>query len=72
MIVHNFPNIPSMVLVDTSFKSYDFAPYNGDMPLWGKWNVLFHTIPKQLEMYIKLLEMVTLPSLGSKYIFYMI
>ena len=28
-----------MILVNTSFKSYDFACTNRDMPLCGKWNV---------------------------------
>ena len=38
-IFNNFSNISRMILVNTSFKSYDFACYNSDMPLCGKWNV---------------------------------
>ena len=38
-VFHNFPDILSMILVNTSFKSYDFACTIRDMPLWGKWNV---------------------------------
>ena len=38
-IFHNFPDILSMILVNTSFKSYDFACSDRDMPLCGKWNV---------------------------------
>ena len=38
-IFHNFPDILSMILFNTSFKSYDFACTNRDMPLCGKWNV---------------------------------
>ena len=38
-IFHNFPDILSMILVNTSFKSYEFACSNRDMPLCGKWNV---------------------------------
>ena len=51
--------------VNTSFKSYGFACSNRDMPLCGKWNVLFPMIPKQLEIYVKLLKMLTLPCLGG-------
>ena len=36
-IFHNFLNI--LILVDTSFKSYDVACYNSDSPLCGKSNV---------------------------------
>ena len=39
MIFHNFSNIPSMILVNASFKSHDLACYKTDMPLRGKWNV---------------------------------
>ena len=39
MIFHNFPDILSMILVNISFNSYDFACTNRDMPLCGKWNV---------------------------------
>ena len=35
------------------------------MPLYGKRTFLFHTIPKQLEIYVKLLKMYTLPSLAG-------
>ena len=38
-IFHNFSNIPSMTLVNASFKSHDLACYKTDMPLRGKWNV---------------------------------
>ena len=38
-IFHNFPDILSMILVNTSFKSYDFACSNRDMPVCNKWNV---------------------------------
>ena len=38
-IFNNFSNISRMILVNTSFKSYDFACYNSDMPLCDKWNV---------------------------------
>ena len=56
-----------MILADTSsFKSYDFACTNRDMPLCGKWNVFVpYMIPKQLEIYVKLLKMLTLPSLAG-------
>ena len=39
MIFHNFPDMLSMILVNTLFKSYDFACTNIDMPLCSKWNV---------------------------------
>ena len=38
-IFHNFPDILSMILVNTLFKSYEFACTNRDIPLCGKWNV---------------------------------
>ena len=39
MIFNNFPDILCMILVNTSFKSYDFACTMRDMPLCSKWNV---------------------------------
>ena len=38
-IFHNFPDMLSMILVNTLFKSYDFACTIIDMPLCSKWNV---------------------------------
>ena len=51
----------SLILVNTSFKSYDFPCTNRDMPLVNGM-FLFHMIPKQMEIYVKLLKMLTLPS----------
>ena len=45
-IFHNFPDILSMILLNTSFKSYDFACTNRDMPQCGKWNVFVPYVPK--------------------------
>ena len=39
MIFHNFPDILSMIVLNTAFKSYDSACTNRDMPQCGKWNV---------------------------------
>ena len=38
-IIDNLSDILSMILVNTSFKSCDFACTNRDMPLGCKWNV---------------------------------
>ena len=52
-------------MILTSFKSYDFACSNRDMPLCGKWNVFVPYDSKHLEIYVKLLKMLTLPSLAG-------
>ena len=57
-IFHNFPDILSMTLVDTSFKSYDFACRNSDMPLCGKWSVFVPYIYKAAKYLHKVAENV--------------
>ena len=57
-IFHNFPDMLSMILVNTSFKSYDFACTNTDMPLCGKWNVFVPYDSKAAENLHKVAENV--------------
>ena len=57
MIIHNFPDIPSMVLILLVVIMVCLYVVNGMF--------LFHIITKQLEIYIKLLELLTLPSLAG-------
>ena len=64
-IFHNFSNIPSMILVNTSFKSYDFACYKSDAPLCGKWNVFVPYNFKAAGNLPKVAEMLTLPTLAG-------
>ena len=55
----------SMILVNTLFKSYDFTCTNTDMPLCGKWNVFVPYDSKAAGNLLKLLKMLTLPSLAG-------
>ena len=57
-IFHNFPNILRMTLVDTSFKSYDFACYNSVTTLCGKWNVFVPYDSKAAGNLLKVAENV--------------
>ena len=55
-----------MRLVKTSFESYDVACTNRDICLYVVNGMfLLHMIPNQLEIYVKLLKMLTLPSLAG-------
>ena len=47
-----------MTLVDTSLKSYDFACYNSDTPLCGKWNVFVPYNSKAAGNLLKVAENV--------------
>ena len=60
-IFHNFPDILSMILVNTSFKSNDFACSNRDMPLCGKWNVFVPYDSKAAENLRKVAKNVDSP-----------
>ena len=57
-IFHNFPDILSMIVLNTSFKSYDFACTNRDMPQCGKWNGFFPYDSKVAGNFRKVAENV--------------